>query len=213
MRNKTSLERWKSSAAVVGRFLPPLGHPVVADDPGDAEPIVLEYATASSLLCSAMANVIAPPRHGFCVAPKLQRQQLAGIGQALESLDRDEALDLFQLRAQPSRMVEIGFAFAIGRPYLEDHRDHRVPPISVWIKLSPAHQQIGRRSRRYASPLPAEPGFSPGSMGPHTATRRQAMRGDSSNGCARAMRVRHRRHLRAGKARNQRLALKMSDGV
>src|SRR5215467_10923061 len=122
---QTGLGQSMSLAAVVRCFLAPLGHPVVADDPGHPQPIVLEYAAAASLLRNAMANMIAPPRDGVCVAPERQRQHLAGVGQALETLDRNETLDLFQFRAQPSRVVEIGFALAIGRPYLEDHRDHR----------------------------------------------------------------------------------------
>src|SRR5262245_53478537 len=130
-----------SEAAVVRRFLPPLGHAVVADDPGDPQAIVLEYAAAASLLRSAMTIVIAPPREGFFIAPERQRQHFAGIGQALEPLNGNKALYLFQFRAQPSRVGKIGFAPTIGRPYLEDHRDHRVLRSAFGSKSSPARKQ------------------------------------------------------------------------
>ena len=46
-------------------------------------------------------------RNGRLVAPERQRQHLVGIGDALEALDRDEAVDLLQLRPQPAGVVEI----------------------------------------------------------------------------------------------------------
>ena len=67
---------------------------------------------------------LAPAAHRFLVAPERQGQDLAGLREALEALDRDEAVDLREQRPQPRGGVEIG-VLAIGPGLgLEDHRDH-----------------------------------------------------------------------------------------
>jgi hypothetical protein len=112
--------------AVFRCLLAPLAHAVIAGDAGNPQPIVSEHAAAARLLGSAMPNVVAPARYGRLVAPERQGQHLGGIGETLETLDRKEAVNLLQLRPQPRGMVEIGLAPAVGRPHLEDDRDHDV---------------------------------------------------------------------------------------
>src|ERR1700691_893108 len=60
---------------------------------------------------------------GF-VPEERQREHLAGLGEALESLDRDEAVDLFQVRAQRGGNVEVFLLLAGLRPYLENDGYH-----------------------------------------------------------------------------------------
>src|SRR4051812_28759547 len=72
-----------------------------------------------------MIHGVAPRRDRRLVAEEAQRQHFAGIGQALEPLDRDEAIDRLQLGLQPCGDVEIGVALSLGGLDLEDHRDHR----------------------------------------------------------------------------------------
>src|SRR5262245_17796980 len=109
----------------VGRcVLAPVVEAVVAHDGRHAQAVVAEYAAAAGRLRGAMLGVVAPARHRVLVAPERQRQHLAGIGDALEALHRDEALDLLELRPQPSGMIEIALPPTVRRPHLEDDGDH-----------------------------------------------------------------------------------------
>ncbi len=67
-----------------------------------------------------------PPRiDGLIIPEKRKRKQLSGLGEALESLDGDEAVNSPEVCLQPSRQVQIGVAAAVSAwPDLEDHRDH-----------------------------------------------------------------------------------------
>src|SRR5438477_3950889 len=110
--------------AVVRSLLAPLAHAVVAHHGGDAQPVVAKHAAAARLLRGAVLNLIAPAGDSRLVAPERQRQHLVGIGDALEALDRDEAVDLLQLGAQAGGVVEIALAPAVGWPHFEDDGDH-----------------------------------------------------------------------------------------
>src|ERR1700752_4097881 len=76
-----------------------------------------------------MLGDVAPGLHSGLVAEERDREHLAFLGQALEPLHRNEPVDLFQVRAQLRRDIEI--VVAAGRPDLEDHGDHRNPHYST----------------------------------------------------------------------------------
>src|SRR5882757_8607156 len=119
----TALERVVSGAAVLWR-LHALVHAVIADHAGDAQPVVFENPRAALALGLAMAGHIAPGLDGGFVAKERQRQDLALLGQALEPLDRDKAIDGFQHRPELGRKVEIFLLVLRLRPDLENHCNH-----------------------------------------------------------------------------------------
>src|SRR5438105_10764806 len=69
---------------------------------------------------------IAPLTHGFFVAPIRQRQNLSGLRQALEALDRNKAVDLGEQRSQMRGGVQIRAGLTGTRLRLENHGDHFV---------------------------------------------------------------------------------------
>src|SRR6185312_16728169 len=81
----------------IGRRLVPFGHAVVAHHGGDAQAIIAEHALAAGLLGLAVVLDVAPGLHRRLVAPEGERQDLAVVGQALEALDGNEAVDLLEL--------------------------------------------------------------------------------------------------------------------
>src|SRR3954469_21592354 len=80
--------------AGVVRRLGAVVRPVVAHDLGDAEPVVGEHPRLADRLRPAVVELAAPGRNRGVVSPELQRQELAFLVEALEALDRDEAVDL-----------------------------------------------------------------------------------------------------------------------
>src|SRR3954452_10436095 len=118
-----ALVRVVHRAAVLWRLLAII-HAVVADDAGDTQVIIGEDFCAALGLGAAVLHRVAPGLHGRLVPPERHRQDLALVGQALETLDRDEAVDGLQDRLEVGREVEIILAvFRLG-PDLEDHGDH-----------------------------------------------------------------------------------------
>src|SRR5690349_18205633 len=85
----------------IGRRLVPLVHAVVAQHGGDAQPVVAQDAAAARRLSLAMMFLVAPGLYRRLVAPEREREQLGVVGQALESLDADEAVDPLERRLQP----------------------------------------------------------------------------------------------------------------
>src|SRR5262249_49167769 len=71
-----------------------------------------------------MLRLVAPGLHRLVIPPDRERQKLCRIGQALEALDRDEAVHLLQLLAQRARKPQIIVLAALRRPDFEDDRDH-----------------------------------------------------------------------------------------
>src|SRR5215470_18006230 len=108
----------------VRRRLRTLVHAVVANDAGDAQPIIPEQLTAALCLRAPVLGERAPPPDRVLVAKEREREDLPRIGDALKTLDRNEAVDLLEQRFQLGREVEIGFLPAIRGPDFEDDGNH-----------------------------------------------------------------------------------------
>lgn len=87
---------------------------IVTDDGSDPEAIVGEDAIPPRRLRGAMLGAVAPCPHRRLIAPEGERQEFVRIGEALETLDRDEAVDPVQQRTQIGGEPEIGIALALG---------------------------------------------------------------------------------------------------
>lgn len=110
------------------RRLRPVGHAVLAQHRGDAEAVIREDLAAAAGLRAPVPLLLTPALDRRLVAPERYRHDLAGIGQARKTLDRDEAVDLLEVALQRRGHVEI-----ILRPSrlgfdLEDDNKHR--PVS-----------------------------------------------------------------------------------
>src|SRR2546430_15975617 len=103
---QAALVRLVNGAAVPGR-LRPVVHAIVTDHPGNAQPIIPEDFRAALALGLAVLRNIAPRGNRGLVAEERQRQDLAFFGQALEPLDRDEAIDGLEDRPQFGGEIEI----------------------------------------------------------------------------------------------------------
>jgi hypothetical protein len=110
--------------AAIGRCLFAGVHAVVAMNFCDSKTIVVEDAVTALMLGVAMEFEIAPCGDGCLIAPEGEGEHLAGFGEALESFDGDEAVDLSEMGLEIGGDVEIGFALAFGGPDFEDDSDH-----------------------------------------------------------------------------------------
>jgi hypothetical protein len=112
----------------VCRGLGALIHAIVAQNLCDPQPIVLEHAGTAFALSYAVLCQVPPVLHGLFVPEELDRQHLARIGERLEPLNRDEAVDLLEEGAQFCGDIQILIAPPVGRPDFEDDCDHdRLP--------------------------------------------------------------------------------------
>src|SRR5260370_6330544 len=118
-----TLVRVMNEAAVLW-CLGTIVHAVIADHAGNAQPVVFENRRATLALAFAMLRHVAPRREGIFITEKRQRQDLALLGQTLESLDRDKAIDSFQDRLQFSCKIKVLLFMLRLRPDFEDHCDH-----------------------------------------------------------------------------------------
>src|SRR5688500_20361339 len=82
-------------------------HSIITHHARDAQAIVREDAGAAFGLRGAMLWHVAPLGDSLLVAPEGEGEDLALLGQALEALDRDEAVDLLELGLQSGGEVEI----------------------------------------------------------------------------------------------------------
>lgn len=103
-KDRLSGHSWVSAIAMHGpaveRRFCTISHSVVADNLGDAQAVVPEYATpARSLGCSVSGRVAPLGNRGF-ITPEGERQELTWFRQALEPLDREKAIDAIELRSQ-----------------------------------------------------------------------------------------------------------------
>src|SRR5262249_56334714 len=98
--------------------------------------------------------VVAPGPHRVLVAPERQGQQLARIGQALEPLDRDEAIDVREVGAQGGGQPEIIVFAPFGGPDLENDGDHSHPPPRAAWRDRPS---TGSQRRPPPDPPPPPP--------------------------------------------------------
>src|SRR5262249_35051172 len=98
----------------VRRRLRPIIQAVIAQHLGDAQPVAGKDATATQALRLAVLLRVAPRFYRLLVAPEGERQHPPGIREALEALDRDEAVDGLEQRLELRRLAEIGVAPALG---------------------------------------------------------------------------------------------------
>src|SRR5206468_10050718 len=89
-----------------------------------AQSVIREDALAAYGLNAAMSLEVSPAPHCLFVPPIRKRQDFSRRDKALESLDRDKAVDFLQLRAQRSCRVEIGVCLTWMRYGFENHGDH-----------------------------------------------------------------------------------------
>ena len=108
----------------VGWCLGAVVHAVVADHAGDAQAVVSKVGFSSAGLCPTMSFELSPADDCLLVAPKRQRQDLAGLGQTFEAFDRNEPIDLLQQRFELGCEVEIGFSLIRMGFNLENDGDH-----------------------------------------------------------------------------------------
>src|SRR5689334_8278955 len=123
------------------RRLLALAHAVVADDAGDAQPVLSEYASAAARLRRAVALQGPPAPDRVLVAPERERKKLALVGEAGEALHRDESFDLFELRPELRRELQVFLLLPRRGDDFEDHRDHGCSsalPSSARMSFAPA---------------------------------------------------------------------------
>src|SRR5215469_5969948 len=122
--------------AAVGRSLGALRHAVVTDDGRNAQSVIAEYLRSALGLRQAVPFDLPPLGDRRVVAPERQRQDLARIGQALEPLDRDESVHLFERRPQRRGDVEIFLAALLFWPHFEDHGVHQLSSTAAMQSIS-----------------------------------------------------------------------------
>src|SRR5690606_3535283 len=83
-----------------------------------------KHSCSSARLGRPMSWMISPALDRCLIPEEGERQELARFGQALEALDRYEAVALGQLSLQLGGERQIGILLTLGRPDLEDDRDH-----------------------------------------------------------------------------------------
>src|SRR5689334_1858813 len=92
--------------AVDGRLLA-VRHAVIPDHARNPQSIIREQGRPTSDLCSAMCLQVAPRLDSLFVPPERQRKDLARPAQTLESLNRDEPINLIEQGPQIGGDVEI----------------------------------------------------------------------------------------------------------
>src|SRR5215470_8566386 len=113
-----------SNTAILGSLLTRLCHSVVTNNGRNAQAVVPEDAIAAGDLRRAMAGMTAPGRDRSFISPEGQRQQLIGVGKALESFNRNESVHALQVAAQPRGVIQVVSLAAIGGPHLKDDGNH-----------------------------------------------------------------------------------------
>src|SRR5687768_8261905 len=107
---KGMLPQREGSTVAVARILrrlPTVVKTVVSQHLRDAQPVVGKDTGAAFVLPCAMQRVVAPAPNRLLVAPEAQRQVAAALRQALEALDRDEAVDPGKLLSQRRGDLEV----------------------------------------------------------------------------------------------------------
>jgi hypothetical protein len=70
------------------------------DNGSNAKPVIGKDLAPPGCLSPAMVLSLAPSGDGCLIAEEREREDLAGLGQALEPLDRDKAINAFKDRPQ-----------------------------------------------------------------------------------------------------------------
>src|SRR3954453_14573689 len=91
----------------VGRdFRPPL-HPVIPDDAGNPEPVVLKpFCTAFGLRCT-MGLKLPPRLDCLFITPEGEGQDLARFVETFKAFDRDKSVNIVEQGAKTGRDVQI----------------------------------------------------------------------------------------------------------
>src|SRR6266404_2956812 len=114
-----------------------------------AQSVIREDALPAFGLNAAMGLKVSPEPHGLFVPPIRKRQDFSRRDKALEPLDRDEPLDLLQLRAQRGCRVEIGVCLTRMRYGFENHGDHvGAPGLDASLQNVPSTKVTNVRSSR-----------------------------------------------------------------
>src|SRR5262245_56495352 len=114
--------------ARIGRRLRTLAHAVIANDGGDAQPIISKDAATAGRLGGAMLRLVAPGFYCLLVAPNRERKKLFCIGQALKALDRNETVTCLELFPQRTCKAQVVVLAAFCRPHFEYDCDH------LWLR-------------------------------------------------------------------------------
>ena len=119
---------WVSATAMHGpaveRRFCTISHSVVADNLGDAQAVVPEYATPTRSLGCSVSGRVAPLRNRGLITPEGERQELTWFRQALEPLDREKAIDAIELRSQGNGKLQVVRSLAGCWPNLKQDSDH-----------------------------------------------------------------------------------------
>src|SRR4029079_156715 len=108
----------------VGRGLLALRHPVVSGDGRDPQPVIGKDVASSPALGIAMLPLRTPLGDRILVPPEGEREKFGGIGNAGESLDRDEAIDGVEQRPQIGGDGQVVFRLSALWPNLENDGNH-----------------------------------------------------------------------------------------
>src|SRR5262245_17993533 len=108
----------------IPRRLPAIVESVISDHLSNPNAVFLENRATARALHLAMLLEIAPLTHRLLVAPERERQDFSRRRQALEALDRQEAVDLREQRTQSRGCVEISVLLRVLGDALEDHCNH-----------------------------------------------------------------------------------------
>src|SRR5262245_46617924 len=108
----------------IPRRLPAIVESVISDHLSNPNAVFLENRATARALHLAMLLEIAPLTHRFLVAPEREREDFLRRRQALEALDRQEAVDVGEQRPQPRGGVQIRILLCVLRDAFEDHCDH-----------------------------------------------------------------------------------------
>ena len=114
------------AARRMGRLVA-LIHAIVADHADHAQPVVVKHHLAPGLLRAAMCRQLPPPDHRRLILPERQRQELAGVGQALKPLDADKSGDRLGQGPHLGRHLQIWLLLSLTGDHLEYDRNHLTP--------------------------------------------------------------------------------------
>src|SRR6266568_2040965 len=109
----------------IERRLLALKHPIISQHRSNAQLVILKHIRSSLRLCSPMFFKLSPGCNSLLIAPEREREQLAGLSQALEALDGEKAINLLKQRPQARRNIKILLSVPILWTDFKNDGDHR----------------------------------------------------------------------------------------